>query len=166
MRNKALENRLKGSNWAYTGSVAMKIHANRLGINFPENREIGNINIAANEPLRLVPIIAQNGWYLVNSPEHKRTKFRHTNGRTLDLFPANGRLAPKFKHVQKFRGYPPVMSIKSLLNQKRMTNNYNTVKLLKNTKFLEFLMKHNSPKKSPPKKTLSRNMNVKPRRLF
>jgi hypothetical protein len=164
MRNTRLEKRLNGSNWAYTGSLAMKIHANRLGINFPENRVIGNINIAAKEPLLLVPSIAQNGWYLLNAPERKRTMFGHPNGRTLDLFPANGRLAPNFSHVKKYKGYPPVMNLKSLLNQKRLANN-NSAKLVINTKFLEFLMKHNSPRKASPVKK-RRNINMKPKRLL
>lgn len=43
-RNRNLERALHGWPWAYSGSVAMKIHANRLGV--PMRRNIGNINIA------------------------------------------------------------------------------------------------------------------------
>jgi hypothetical protein len=152
-RNKNLENRLGTNNWAYTGSLAMKIHANRLGKKLPNNRKIGNINIAAKKPLFLVPTIAKKRW-IQNGPQTNRhTKFYNNHGLTLNLFPANGRLAPNFIHVQKFNGYPPVMSLNSLLNQKRITRknvpNRNLPKINKNIAFLEFLLNSNNAKKSP-----------------
>ena len=158
MRNKNLENRLKGSNWAYTGSIAMKLHANRLGFPFPLNRKIGNINIAAIDPLAIVPIISKTknknnknriGWHLNSSPEYKRTKFySNRGGINMNLFPANGKLAPNFKHVQKFNGYPPIMSLNSLLNQKMKINENNVFgnnirKLKRNKEILRELIKLN-----------------------
>lgn len=152
MRNKNLENRLKGHNWAYTGSLAMKLHANRLGVNFPRNRRIGNINIAARDPMFLVPVIGSrgSGWVLLGSPEYRHTKFIK-NSTKLNLFPANGRLAPKFIHVQKFNGYPPLMSINALLNQKRSINENNVFgnnvrKLKQNINFLKVLKNKNTKK--------------------
>lgn len=145
MRNRNLEERLKGSNWAYTGSVAMKIHANRLGVQFPKNRKIGNVNIAAVYPLDIIPIITSSKrWKLNGPPEHKHTTFYTNNGKKLNLFPANGRLAPKFIHVEKHPGYPPVMSVQSLLNQKRSINmndvfGNNRQKLKNNITFLKSL---------------------------
>jgi hypothetical protein len=162
-RNKNLENRLGTNNWAYTGSLAMKIHANRLGKKLPNNRKIGNINIAAKEPLFLVPLIKTQRW-IQNGPQTNRhTKFYNNRGLTLNLFPANGRLAPNFIHVQKFNGYPPVMSLNSLKNQKNIARNYavnrNLPKINANIAFLKFLLNsNNSRRRSPsPKRRARRN---------
>jgi hypothetical protein len=178
-RNKNLENRLGTNNWAYTGSLAMKIHANRLGKKLPNNRQIGNINIAAKEPLFLVPIIAKKRWILKASPSNRHTKFYNNRGLTLNLFPANGRLAPNFIHVQKFNGYPPIMNLNSLLNQKMKTinnvPNRNKPKINKNISFLTFLLNSNSnkntarkrrsPSPSPKRRTPSFNSPPRVRRL-
>jgi hypothetical protein len=139
----------------------MKIHANRLGIPFPVSRNVGNINIAAKNPLNLVPVIAIRNWKLKSSPNYRHTKLYNSRGGKLNLFPANGRLAPKFRYVQVFNGFPPVMSLKSLRNQKQMTKNNalnrNKNKINKNIAFLNLLLKSNtgmnmrrrSPSRSP-----------------
>lgn len=149
MRNKRLEEVLNGWPWAYTGSIAMKLHANRLGVNFPKNRRIGNINIAArpNVVLHLVAPIKKAGYNLANAPNKKHLKFnRRNNGMRLNVFPANGRLAPNFSKVQKFNRLPPVMSVNALLNQKRKINRNdvfgnNIRKLEENIKLLKKLQR-------------------------
>jgi hypothetical protein len=165
-RNKNLENRLGKNNWAYTGSLAMKIHANRLGVPFPMNRKIGNINIAAKNPLNLVPVIASTKrWKLKHSPNPRHTVFHNNYGLKLNLFPANGRLAPNFRHVQILNGIP-LMSLRSLRNQKQMTKNNamnrNKNKIHKNIEFLNLLLKSNTRRspvraqsRSPPKRRLN-----------
>ena len=158
-RNRNLENRLGKNNWAYTGSIALKIHANRLGV--PINRRIGNINIAAKDPLIFVPVIGSTKhWKLKNSPNYRRTKFYNNRGVTLDLFPANGRLAPNFKHVQKFNTLPPIMSLRSLLNQKVKTRenavNRNLPKINTNIRLLKIMLNKN---KNSPQNPIRRNNN-------
>lgn len=177
-RNRNLENRLKNrNNWAYTGSLAMKIHANRLNVPFPNKRNIGNINIALKTrpnkrigilQLGILPVITKSRWELKTSPSNRHTKLYNKHSRnTLNLFPANGHLAPKFIHVQRFNGFPPVMSIKSLLNQKRNmnTNGLRTndiMKIQKNISFLNSLLKKNTT--SPPRRSPSRSPTPSPRR--
>jgi hypothetical protein len=159
-RNKNLENRLGKNNWAYTGSLAMKIHANRLGVPFPMNRKIGNINIAAKNPLNLVPVIASTKrWKLKHSPNHRHTEFHNNYGLKLNLFPANGRLAPNFRHVQILNGVP-LMSLRSLLNQKVKTRenavNRNLAKINTNIRLLKLLLNKN---KNSPQKPIRRHNN-------
>ena len=173
MRNVNLEKRLRGHKWAYTGSLAMKIHANRLGV--PFHRNIGNINIAANRPLNIVPLItASRRWKLNNSPTEKHTMFVSNNGGKLNLFKAGGYIAPSMKHVQ-FIGNVPVMSLRSLLNKKRNINrnnrsilNTNEVKKLNsNINMLRRLIEKNgsSPKRNNNNKSSNRVRNMKPRAL-
>lgn len=158
-RNKNLENRLKNSNWAYTGSLAMKIHANRLGIPLNSNRRIGNINIAARDPLGLIPMISAKRWVLKSSPEYKHTKFYNSNRNKLNLFPANGRLAPRMNNVQRF-GNVPVMSLRALLKQKLAAKNNSfgvNNKMNKNIEFLKLLISKNVNANSPRARSRSRS---------
>lgn len=126
-RNKNLEKRLRdsGTKWAYTGSMAIKIHGNKLGI--PFYRNVGNINIAVNSGnhRRVIPLIASNKgkWNLRSSPNirNRHTKFISKNGK-LNLLSKN--LAPPMNKVVYVNGVP-VMSINALYNQKRKINNNN-----------------------------------------
>jgi hypothetical protein len=150
MRNHNLEKVLNGWPWAYTGSVAMKIHANRLGKS-KNMRPVGNINIAI-DPNNFKSIFSSlRSWEYANGPPGPNSKrarmFRMTpNGKRINMnvIKANGALAPKFSHVQRFRGLPPVMSVQALLNQKRKVNRNdvfgnNIRKLNQNIKFLKEL---------------------------
>lgn len=147
-RNRNLERILNGWPWAYSGSVAMKIHANRLGV--PMRRNIGNINIAVrpNSVMAIIPAIkSSKKWNLNGPPEYKHTKmYRIANGVNMNVFPANGRLAPKMNRVQRLPGLPPVMNINALLNQKLKINQNdvfgkNKNKLMANIQFLRNLKK-------------------------
>jgi hypothetical protein len=160
-----LENRLKDhGNWAYTGSLAMKIHANRLGVNLPPGRSIGNINIASNRPLFLVPLITSKNskWRLNNAPNEKHTVFVAKNNKNskLNLFKAGRGLAPSMNKVQHVNGIP-VMRINALLNKKlNMRNNVfkneNKKKLETNIAFLKLLLRMNS---SSPKRRRTNSPN-------
>lgn len=151
--NRNNENRLKNWPWAYTGSVAMKIHANRLGVPFPKNRRIGNVNIAVrpNAIFAIIPVLSKS-WNLKTSPNYKHVKMhsKRNANKNLNMFPANGRLAPNYRHVQKFNKYPPVMSVRALLNQKLGMNennylgNYETKKYHTNVAFLKKLLNTNN----------------------
>lgn len=173
MRNKNLENTLKGSRWAYTGSIAMKMHANRLGVPFPSNRKIGNINIASNNIMRIYQILP-NSWRIKGTPSNRHMMFYTNNGKKLNLFKAGGSLAPSMNRVQYINGIP-VMNINSLLNKKRnVMNNYNIlrnenkIKVNQNINLLKKLSSINSPKRkrnnNSPKR--NNNKNSSRRRLF
>lgn len=152
-RNRNLENRLRGTKWAYTGSMAIKIHGNKLGI--PFYRNVGNINIAVNKNNHrfVIPLIASNNgkWNLRGPPNirNRHTKFISKNGTTkLNLLSKN--LAPPMNKIVYINGVP-VMSINALYNQKRkMNNNNNKAKnninyLLKLDPSLKNRNRHNSP---------------------
>jgi hypothetical protein len=173
MRNINLEKRLRGHKWAYTGSLAMKIHANRLGV--PFHRNVGNINIAANRPLNIVPVItASKRWKLNDAPTEKHTMFVSKNGGKLNMFKAGGYIAPSMRHVQ-FIGNVPVMSLNSLLNKKRNMNNNRHIlttnevkKLNSNINMLRRLIAKNKKRVSPKRNnnnSSNRVRNMKPRAL-
>lgn len=158
-RNKNLENRLRGTKWAYTGSMAIKIHGNKLDI--PFYRNVGNINIAVNKNNHrfVVPLIASNKgkWNLRGPPNirNRHTKFISKNGSTkLNLLSKN--LAPPMNKVVYVNGVP-VMSINALYNQKRKMNNN------KANKNIEYLLKLDPSLKN--KKSPRRNSS-RPRRNF
>jgi len=151
-RNKNLENRLRGTKWAYTGSMAMKIHGNKLGI--PFYRNVGNINIAVNKNNHrfIVPLIAQGKWNLRGPPNirNRHTKFISNNGLKLNLLSKN--LAPPMNKVVFVNGVP-VMSINALYNQKRKINNNNN-KAMRNINYLLKLdpsLKNKKRNNSPPR---------------
>lgn len=146
---KDLERVLNGWPWAYTGSMAMKIHANRLGKG-KNMRRIGNVNIAVRPnafPNISAPITSTKNWNFKGGfpgPRSKRMQLtRISNGFNMNVLKANGNLAPNFKHVQMINGVP-VMSINALLKQKKNINRNdvfgnNIRKLNQNIRFLEQL---------------------------
>ncbi len=148
-RNRNLEKVLNGWPWAYSGSVAMKIHANRLGV--PMRRNIGNINVAVDPNSfsgALTAIRKSNKWNYSNGPPGRNSKraklYRKSNGVNMNVLKANGYLAPKMNRVQKINGLPPIMSINALLNQKLKINQNdvfgkNKNKLMANIEFLRNL---------------------------
>jgi hypothetical protein len=145
------------SPWAYTGSIAMKLHANRLGVPFPTNRKIGNMNIAVMHPSRTAFGLKRSGkWNFVNGnvPGPHSNHVKMSNG--LNIFRLGGRLAGGPNRIQYVNGVP-VMNLKSLLNKKRnaMNNaftNRNKNKTRRNIHFLEKLISANTTKtvRTPP----------------
>lgn len=172
MRNKNLENRLRGSRWAYTGSIAMKLHSNRLGVPFPSNRKIGNINIASNNIMRIYQLLP-NTWVLKGTPNNRHMTFY----KKLNLFKAGAGIAPSMNHVQYINNGVPVMNVNSLLNKKRnvmnnyeILNNENKKKVNTNIRLLRQLQSKNSPKRKRPNNSISpkrrNNNNSLRRKLF
>lgn len=149
-RNRKLESVLNGWPWAYTGSLAMKIHANRLGRG-KNMRRVGNINIAVDpNSFRSIPGLLRStkNWNYNGGPpgiNSKRAKmYRVSNGVGLNVIKANGDLAPNYSNVQRINGLPPVMSINALFRQKKHANKNNFFgnnlnKLKKNIRFLKEL---------------------------
>jgi hypothetical protein len=159
-RNRKLESVLGTWPWAYTGSLAMKIHANRLGRG-KNMRPVGNINIAVDPNyFQSTPSKLSRNWNMNAFPGPKNkimTVYRKSNGARMNVLKANGYLAPKMNKVQSINGLPPVMSINALLNQKRNINRNdvfgnNLRKLNSNIRFLQEL------------KNIERNMNARAQR--
>jgi hypothetical protein len=161
-RNRKLESVLNGWPWAYTGSLAMKIHANRLGRG-GNMRRVGNINLAVHPnafPSISGPITSTKNWNFSGGfpgPKSKRMQMiRMSNRAHMNVLKANGELAPRMNKVQRVNGIP-VMSINSLLNQKKNINRNdvfgnNLRKLNANIAFLKEL------------KNIERNMNSRAQR--
>lgn len=169
-RNKNLEKRLNNTTWAYTGSMALKIHGNNKGI--PFYRNVGNINIAVkkNNHSFVIPLIAskEGKWILRSSPNirNRHTKFISKNGSTtLNLLSNN--LAPPMNKIVHVNGVP-VMSINALYNQKRKMNNKkaknNVNYLLKLDPSLK--NKSPSPRRNSPSRARRRNFGSTARSLF
>jgi len=120
-------------NWAFTGSGAMAIHGKRLGV---QTRTPQNINIAVhpNHMMSTYTRLVGNKWVPTSPPGMRPRRIHLTkNGKNLDILAA-GKLAPNISHRRKYKGYPPVMSIESLL--KRQINMNNSNKRTRNIKTL------------------------------
>lgn len=111
-------------NWAFTGSVAMAIHGNRLGV---KTRTPQNINIAVHPDYMMTTYtrLVGNKWVPTSPPGMRPRRIHLTkNGKNLDILAA-GKLAPNISHRRKYKGHPPVMSIESLLKRQINMNNSN-----------------------------------------
>lgn len=126
--------------WAVSGSMAMKLHANQLGL-LP-HRHPNDIDIVIREKDRpfVVAKLATIG-YTSDSPPPVR--FRHMklhHGRfSIDLLAEDTNLAPEIKKANiVVYGKTPVVKINHLINQKRkILNNLNSSNARQNLNFLE-----------------------------
>lgn len=143
---RSLARRLGKKYWAYTGSVALALHAKNKGVRLTRN--IGNINIAARNPMQLALSIPGNVIELTN----KRVNKRMNNGTMIQVFKAGGNIAPSLNNV-KFINKIPVVSISNLLAKKRMiTPNKKTnenIQLLLSLSPSSNRVKRSSPSPSP-----------------
>ena len=154
--------------WAYTGSIAMRLHANRLGVPFPSNRSIRNTNIAVANPVATARILRGTGqWNYVNGapPRSNSNHVPMVSGTNrLNLFRLGGNYARG--NITYAKG-KPVLTIKSLMNRKRnLSKNTlrpnNLHKTLQNLQFLQGLLNasvFNSPSPSPKKRKRSPSPN-------
>jgi hypothetical protein len=142
--------------WAYSGSIAMKLHAKRLGMNLPRNRKIGNINIAVENPVSQARILRGTGmWNYVNvpGPNAKHVTMKNSKNTKLNLFKIGGNFVPRGSIVKL--GNVNVVNLNTLLAKKRnIAKNLNTLrpnnrkKTLNNINFLQRLInasKNRSP---------------------
>ncbi len=131
--------------WAYTGSIAMKLHANRLGVPFPANRVIKNTNIAVQNPAVTARLLRGAGWNYTNGAP-PRSNANHVpmilGNNHLNLFRLGGSYARGGTTYAKGK---PVMNLKSLMNRKQnLSRNKlkpnNMAKTLRNIQFLQALL--------------------------
>jgi hypothetical protein len=161
--------------WAYTGSIAMRLHANRLGVPFPANRPIKNTNIAVESPAATARILRGTGaWNYVNGAP-PRSNANHvpmvsSRNNKLNLFKLGGNYALGGTTYAKGK---PVLTLNSLMNRKQnLAKNKlkpnNMAKTLLNIQILQRLLNASatrSPSRTPtPKKRYSpiRNSNKTP----
>jgi hypothetical protein len=168
--------------WAYTGSIAMKLHANRLGVKFPPNRRIGNVNVVVDNPAATGHALRRTGyWNFLNggppAPGSNHVALINlTNKKRVDLFRFGGNYAPiTIQNIRFTKNNVPVVNLKTLLNRKKnVARNANILKpnnrkkTFENIAFLKRLLNiHASPmssskKRKSPSPTQSRNMNKTP----
>lgn len=162
MRDKNLEN-LLNKPWAYSGSIAMKLHANRLGVNFPGSRKIGNVNIAVENPVNQARFLRSTGhWNYFNGPpapgaNHVPMKNSKGNKR-LNLFKIGGEFVPNGSIVKLDN--VNAVNLNTLLKLKRLVaKNLNSLKpnnrtkTLANINFLQMLLNANKNRSPLPKRT-------------
>jgi len=111
-------------NWAFTGSLAMFIHGQRLGV---KTRTPHNIDIAVHPDHMMTTYtrLVGNRWVPSSPPGMRPRRIHFTkNGIDLDVLAA-GKLAPNISHRRKYKDHPPVMSIESLLKRQENMNKSN-----------------------------------------
>lgn len=154
--------------WAYTGSIAMKLHANRLGVPFSSRRIIRNTNIAVANPIATARILRSTGqWNYANGQSRNHVAMISSGNNRLNLFRLGGNYARG--NITYARG-KPVLTLNSLMNRKRnLSKNKlrpnNMTKTLRNIQFLQVLLnasRTRSPSRtpSPKKRKLSPNRNL------
>lgn len=157
--------------WAYTGSIAMRLHANRLSVPFSSRRVIKNTNIAVENPVATARILRGTGvWNYANGAPPVNSRANHvpmiSGNHRLDLLKLGGNYA---RGTITYAKGKPVLNIKSLLNRKRnLAKNRlhpnNMAKTLKNIEFLQILLNASamrSPSRSPVKRKKSPNRSEK-----
>lgn len=156
--------------WAYTGSIAMKLHANRLGVPFSSRRTIKNTNIAVNNPIATARILRSTGqWNYANGQSRNHVAMVSSKNNKLNLFRLGGNYARG--NITYAKG-KPVLTLNSLMNRKRnLSKNKlrpnNMAKTLSNLEFLQVLLnasRTRSPSRtpSPKKRSPIRNSNKTP----
>jgi hypothetical protein len=128
--------------WAVSGSMAMKLHANRIGV--PLHRQPNDIDIVirAQDYHIFIGALASIG-YTTNKPPPIR--FQHmklTHGRfSIDLLAADSNLAPNITKTNIIvYDKTPVVKIRHLIRQKNRTlSNNNTSVARQNRNFLKAL---------------------------
>lgn len=150
--------------WAYTGSIAMKLHANRLKVPFSSKRFIKNTNIAVQNPVATARILRGAGWNYANGAPPVNSRSNHVpmilGNQRLDLLKLGSNYARGRITYAKGK---PVLNIESLLNRKRnlsknKLHTNNMAKTMRNLNFLQVLLKASltrSPSPSPVKRKRS-----------
>ena len=106
--------------WALSGSLAMKLYANKYGVS---TREPQNVNIVVNQKnLANAYSVLFNLVKPRNIPRNtSRTKSKnHYNLKPYDLLKSGTNLAPSIREYVKLNGVP-VIKLENLLNQKQKT---------------------------------------------
>ena len=167
--------RKTGAPWAVTGSWAIKLHAEKAGLQ--PHRPPRDFDFAIHGSDFEVFVQALQGLgYLFDSNvpllRGKRLPDRVTMKKgpfEVDLLKAGGRLAPSLNGRVTYKNVP-LVSVSNMMRQKKnLLENIRNTKALANLNFLDVLHTWNIPvKKSPPRFPLMERIrgNVIPKRLF
>jgi hypothetical protein len=128
--------------WAVSGSMAMKMHANRAGIQV--HRQPNDIDIVV-RPQDFELFVRELGeiGYTIDGPPPIYSRTRHIKlykgNNSIDLLKAGSNLAPNIRrnNIQVFNGKTPVVKLHHLIHQKKSTlNNFENAKARSNYNFL------------------------------
>ena len=153
-----LKNRLGNIKWVLSGSQAMKLYANKYGV---ETRTPQNINIVVRRNNMAKAYTALSGQRTPN----RMNKNHYKVSNLYNLLRANTNLAPSINKYEVINGIPVVL-LNKLLNQKRKTlNNFpqkNRIPIIeKNIEtILKIMNKRNNNRKrkrESPKRVLNRS---------
>ena len=129
--------------WAVSGSMAMKMYANRAGIQL--HRQPNDIDIVVRPQYfeLFVRTLAKIGYSFDGPPPINYRKTRHLKlykgNNSIDLLKAGSNLAPNIRrnNVNVFNGKTPVVKLHHLIHQKKRTlNNFENAKARSNYNFL------------------------------
>ena len=129
--------------WAISGSMAMKIHANRRGILLHRNPNDIDIVVRSKDFGLFVSALGSIG-YKINGPPPLRYKDHlklHKGSKSIDLISSGSELAPNLSkmNINVFNGTTPVVKVNKLINQKKITIKHFPIANAK--KNLNFLMR-------------------------
>ena len=132
-----------GKPWAISGSMAMKIHANRRGISLHRNPNDIDIVVRSKDFGLFVSALGNIG-YKIDGPPPLRYKDHlklHKGNKSIDLIRSGSELAPNLSamNINVFNGTTPVVKVNKLINQKKMTLKHYPIATAKQN--LNFLMR-------------------------
>jgi len=136
-----------GKPWAISGSMAMKIHANRRGINVHRNPNDIDIVVRSKDFGLFVSALGNIGYKIRGPPPLRYTDHLklHKGSKSIDLIRSGSELAPNLSamNINVFNGTTPVVKVNKLIKQKKITLKHYPIAIAKRN--LNFLMSLHKP---------------------
>ena len=133
--------------WAISGSMAMKIHANRRGINVHRNPNDIDIVVRSKDFGLFVSALGNIGYKIRGPPPLRYTDHLklHKGSKSIDLIRSGSELAPNLSamNINVFNGTTPVVKVNKLIKQKKITLKHYPIAIAKRN--LNFLMSLHKP---------------------
>lgn len=112
-------------NWAVSGSWAMKLYGNMVGIKTRNPNDFDFV-VQPKDASLFINALDELGYTYKGPPP---VQFRHLKLKKgkyeIDLLGAGGNLAPYLNKVTMFNSTTPLIPIRALVKQKQVTNNWN-----------------------------------------
>ena len=129
--------------WALSGSMAMKMHANRAGVQLHRKPNDIDIVVRSQDFELFVRTLAKIGYTLDGPPPINYRKTRHLKlykgNNSIDLLQARSNLAPNIRrnNINVFNKKTPLVKLRHLIYQKKSAlNNFDNAKTRSNYNFL------------------------------
>lgn len=129
--------------WALSGSMAMKMHANRAGVQLHRKPNDIDIVVRPQDFELFVRTLTKIGYTLDGPPPINYRKTRHLKlykgNNSIDLLQARSNLAPNIRrnNINVFNKKTPLVKLRHLIYQKKSAlNNFDNAKTRSNYNFL------------------------------